>query len=46
VELELPVKGDSVQVVGHGYRKVLGGAKNSYSFLKIYASSISTITVE
>jgi hypothetical protein len=46
VELHLPAKGDSVQVVGHGYRKVLGGAKNSYSFLKIYASSISAISAE
>lgn len=34
-----------MQVVGQGFRKVLGG-KHEYSFLKILALSISTITPE
>lgn len=45
-EIELPRKGDSVQIVGRGYRKVLGGTKNPFSFLKIIASSISKVTLE
>jgi hypothetical protein len=45
-ELELPAKGDSVQILGVGYKKVLGGTKNPFSFLKIFASCISRITPE
>jgi hypothetical protein len=41
----LPVRGDSVQIIGQGFRKVLGG-KHEYSFLKILALSISAISPE
>lgn len=41
----LPARGDSVQIIGHGFRKVLGG-KHEYSFLKILALSISKVSAE
>lgn len=41
----LPQKGDSVEIIGHGFRKIMGG-KHEYSFLKILALSISPITQE
>jgi hypothetical protein len=40
----LPQKGDSVEIIGHGYRKVMGG-KHEYSFLKILALSMGLITL-
>jgi hypothetical protein len=45
-EVPLPRLGESVDVIGVGYRKVLGGTKNPYSFAKVFANCISTITVE
>lgn len=45
-DINLPKKGDSVQMVGMGYKKVLGGSKNSYSFPKIQVISIGVITPE
>lgn len=40
----LPKKGDSVMLVGIGFKKILGGGKNEYSFIKIHALSIAKIS--
>ena len=45
-DVKLPKVGDSVIVIGSGYRKILGGSKNAYSFPKIHVCSIGVITPE
>ena len=45
-EYELPGKGASVEVVGFGYKKVLGIRNNIYSFYKIIASGIKEVPPE
>ena len=42
----MPVQGESVQLIGCGFKKVLGSGSNVCSFLKIYCSSLAVITHE
>ena len=43
-DVVLPEPGDSVEVVGKGYCKVLGGKKNPYKITKIFAKGIGKIS--
>ena len=44
-DIKLPEKGDSVHIIGRGYKKVVG-IKTSFSFLKIHVKCIGVISFE